>query len=824
MVSQTKIKSLSFVIMTFVFFAVFALCGRVGMNAASLDVNISGGNASVTIWRGTPETVGTLTEGLTGTGTAYFEEDTLYVDVVPASGSAIGSVTYENDVGATVYIGSGTDITGGKRYTLPSTLTNLGELNISLVGIYSLSADPAVTHGSITVTGGTDVASGTDVSYTVTAASGYRISDIRINGSSVDSFTDETTYTDTYTLTSSSFITADFVKERYDVTFSIPQNADHGKFFVLASDNTVLETLDATNPSAVLHPEYGAEYKLKAELVDPAGLYVFDDFTLSSGAAGTLTAGSDAYTYSYTVGDIGSEGADAEVDANFSKEFVNIAFNVGQHGSITYTGTAGTVTVNSDVHTSYRSSATNFTFTATPASSLYIIGTVTFTPTGGTPTTITPSGGVYSVPKTLDDGTLNVTFTDAATYSVTVKAPSEANCYLTVKADGIKLAAGAHRIAANSTVTVSASTDEGSGYEFDYITLNGVLHTSSSSCTFSTLTQDIEIGAVFEKFDTYKITISAGKGGTVTQSGGLSTSDTSVQVNKGDKVTFTVTPDSGYKLESISYNGSDLSKSGRTYTTGRVTKDSTLTVDFISRTDGVLSADIDNEGKTVVSVKSTDDVIELVDNYSGSIFKAPMSESGVVDSDLLYALKGENVALRLVGDKYYWILYGNKINSTSKNTNLTVTTGDDIINEKFLTPVARFEDKTQFRIAHDGKLPFTAGLYIDVGEENVGRYANLFYFDDVNYRLVGKGCTIVDKYGYAGYSFQHASDYIIVIADKQLTSADLAAYDSVVFTETENFSFTDLSSLKTAGLLLGGVLLVGGIIAFVLSRAGRSKE
>ena len=81
----------------------------------------------------------------------------------------------------------------------------------------------------------------------------------------------------------------------------------------------------------------------------------------------------------------------------------------------------------------------------------------------------------------------------------------------------------------------------------------------------------------------------------------------------------------------------------------------------------------------------------------------------------------------------------------------------------------------------------------------------------------------IDKNGYATFPFSHASDYVIVIADKKLTASDIASADNVVFEEIALPTGSGSDTLKTAGLLLVGVLGVGIVIAIVIAVSGRRK-
>jgi hypothetical protein len=71
---------------------------------------------------------------------------------------------------------------------------------------------------------------------------------------------------------------------------------------------------------------------------------------------------------------------------------------------------------------------------------------------------------------------------------------------------------------------------------------------------------------------------------------------------------------------------------------------------------------------------------------------------------------------------------------------------------------------------------------------------------------------------------RHASDYVIVIADRKLSNSDLSSSAGIEFKETQLINFDDLGSLSSAAILLVGVIVVGVVIAFILLKPTRNKD
>lgn len=786
---------------------------------ATYDINVSitGGNGNVRVYKNSTDYYNFTGNGIVSDVT----EDTINFEIVPVDGYEIESVKYILDDGAIRKMSS-SSMTGGMKYVLKSENGDGGgTLLVEFSRIFTISVDNRIDtdKGNITISGADKngilkIKSGETVNYKITPESGYKVARV-YEDTDFDPDNNGEIYEGSFTVVSDTEISADFTEKTYNLYFDYVSGQD-----TIGITKVTYDGNEYTAPCTLVGVKFGEEVELRTDITDSETLYVFSQYKSDSGS---FVDNTEAKT-TYTVGD--SESDDIYIETEFVNEYIKISFDVGKNGNISYSGAAGTVTVNSDDKTSYRA-VNDFKFKVSPASSLYAIGSVVYIPDAtGIAETVKANGGYYVISKSLGSGTLRATFVDASSYEVVVEEPSEKNCYMTVKADGVKLSPGVNRVSADATITISAYTDEGSGYEFDYISVNGTAKTASESYKISYLTEDIKISAAFEKVETYKITINNKVGGEIEQTGGLwLDKGKNIQVNKGDYVEFRIIPDDDYKLENISYTGSDLESIGLyRYRTGRVTTNEKLDVTFIAATDNIISVDVDSSGVTIVSVKSAEDIPDLVSKYNSCVFRTPMSTSGVIDTDALAAIKGKNIGIKFDGSDYYWTIYGKNIDNATKNINLGVTTGEDILAERLLVPLSKFEDKKQFRIAHDGKFPFRADLSINVGKEHVGRYANLFILNENTYKLEHIACATVNKQGYATYGMRHASDYVIVIADKKLSNSDLSSSAGIEFKETQLIGFDDLGSLSSAAILLVGVILVGAVIAFILLKPTRNKD
>lgn len=104
----------------------------------------------------------------------------------------------------------------------------------------------------------------------------------------------------------------------------------------------------------------------------------------------------------------------------------------------------------------------------------------------------------------------------------------------------------------NSAVFIKIKATPKTGYRFvEWRNTDGKLFSTKQEAQFNIAGGENRINytytAVFEKL-TYAITASAGAGGTISPSG-------SIQVGHGDSKTYTITPNDGYEIESVTVDG-----------------------------------------------------------------------------------------------------------------------------------------------------------------------------------------------------------------------------------------------------------------------------
>ena len=228
--------------------------------------------------------------------------------------------------------------------------------------------------------------------------------------------------------------------------------------------------------------------------------YQIASVTVDSVSQGAISS----YTFSNVTGN-------HTISATFSPITYTIAASTGAGGAIS---PSGSVSVNYGA---------NQTFTIA-ANTGYTIADVFVD--GSSAGAVTS----YTFTNVTSNHTISATFT-ANTYTIT--ASSDSNGTITPNGS-ISINHGS-----SQTFAIVANT----GYQISSVTVDGASVGAVSSYTFSNVTANHTISATFS-VKTYTITASAGTGGSVSPSG-------SVSVNHGASKTFTITPNTGYQIASV---------------------------------------------------------------------------------------------------------------------------------------------------------------------------------------------------------------------------------------------------------------------------------
>ena len=177
-----------------------------------------------------------------------------------------------------------------------------------------------------------------------------------------------------------------------------------------------------------------------------------------------------------------------------------------------------------------------------------------------------------------------------ATYTATITADTEFKANFisykitVIAGEGGTAKASKTQVGHNAQVTLTATPQE--GYSFVNWTVNGEEVSKDATYT-ATITADTEFKA---NFISYKITVIASEGGTATAS--------KTQVGYNAQVTLTATPQEGYSFVNWTVNGEEVSKDA--IYTATITEDIEIKANFITHKVTVLTS----EGGTATASKT----------------------------------------------------------------------------------------------------------------------------------------------------------------------------------------------------------------------------
>ncbi len=508
--------------------------------AKTLTFTITGVNPSLTATAGPNGIIapsGTLTIPSGGTGAFTITPNAGYrvadVQVDGASAGALTSYTFTNVQ---------TDHTISATFTLDA---------------YTVTASADV-NGSITPSGATTVNKGDSITYTVIPNAGYDVQSVIVDGASRGAVT-------SYTFTN---ITANHTINAYFKvkTFTITASAGAGGSITWPAGTTIFNI--GASQTYTITPTAG--YHLVDVQVDGASVgavtsYTFTNITAnhtiaaifganpsytitaSAGANGTVSPlgsvsalGGTSQTFTMTPS-AGYRVADVQVDGT----------SVGALASYTFGNVQAAHTINAtftlDVYTVTASADVNGSITPSGATTVNKGDSITYT--------VIPNAG-YDVQSVIVDGATKGAVTSYTFTNITANHTINAN--FKVKTFTITVSAGAggsitwpagttiFNIGASQTYTITPTA----GYHLVDVQVDGASVGAVTSYTFTNITANHTIAAIFGANPSYTITASAGANGTI--------SPGTVSALGGTNQTFTITPNAGYRVVDVQVDGASV--------------------------------------------------------------------------------------------------------------------------------------------------------------------------------------------------------------------------------------------------------------------------
>ena len=153
-----------------------------------------------------------------------------------------------------------------------------------------------------------------------------------------------------------------------------------------------------------------------------------------------------------------------------------------------------------------------------------------------------------------------------------------------------------------------------------------------------------------------------------------------------------------------------------------------------------------------------------------------MNGGTVVPKAALEDISGRDVTCFFVmNDEIIWAVNGLSFTAEPEDTDLRVRTGTKNIPSKLVNEIADVYPHTNLTIEHDGPFGFTAIMSINLGSDNKGLFANLYYYNEEQNSLEFVDSKEIDGNGRASFEFEHASDYTVITRGDALTEKTAAA-------------------------------------------------
>ena len=167
----------------------------------------------------------------------------------------------------------------------------------------------------------------------------------------------------------------------------------------------------------------------------------------------------------------------------------------------------------------------------------------------------------------------------------------------------------------------------------------------------------------------------------------------------------------------------------------------------------------------------------------GSIINVDMNGTTIVPGDIFDSIEGRDITITFdMGNGIIWSVDGKSImrdasRDKADDIDFTVITGGNAVPMNIVNSVTGEHYSIQLSLAHNGEFGFSAVLSINLGKENAGYIASLYYYNEDIGELEFICADEVAQDGTVSIAFTHASDYVIVV-DRKVEESDGAAEEA----------------------------------------------
>lgn len=176
--------------------------------------------------------------------------------------------------------------------------------------------------------------------------------------------------------------------------------------------------------------------------------------------------------------------------------------------------------------------------------------------------------------------------------------------------------------------------------------------------------------------------------------------------------------------------------------------------------------------EVTVQEESFANVIEAVNKAkTGSKIRVNLLKTTKIPANVFESIKGKdmNVTFR-VSDQASWIINGKDITgNVTAPIDLGLVVGTSDIPKQKVTALADGNETIQLSLNYDGVFGFEGVLRLSIGSDYSGKIANLYYYNETTGKFEYYQAVQVKEDGTVDFKFAHASDYVIVLNDTDMS-------------------------------------------------------
>ncbi len=167
------------------------------------------------------------------------------------------------------------------------------------------------------------------------------------------------------------------------------------------------------------------------------------------------------------------------------------------------------------------------------------------------------------------------------------------------------------------------------------------------------------------------------------------------------------------------------------------------------------------ESACVINVPVNEDVANIENAKPGETVDLNTTE---ITNEVLTSAKEHQVLLEITGNGYVWRIDATTVEGeVTEPVNLSVDRHTKSIPTDLIQKTAGENSYYEFAIVHDGDFGFDAVLSFFTDIKHSGKTAELYHYENEALKKVSE--ITVDKEGYATFTQDHASSYVIVIKE-----------------------------------------------------------